>query len=243
MIIYPAIDIKNGKCVRLLQGDASKVTVYDQDPAAVAKRWQEQGAEIIHIVDLDGAFEGTPKNLEAVKRITQAVDIPVQFGGGVRTIDTMQRVFEAEVALVVLGTAVVLDKRLMKSALANFGERIVAGIDAKDGMVAIKGWTETTGEDVIELAEEMEDMGVSRIIYTDISKDGMMVGPNVNAVQALAESVDVPVIASGGVSSLDDIRALKDIEVFGVEGVIVGKALYEKSFTLEEAMEAAGIAG
>lgn len=243
MIIYPAIDIKDGRAVRLVQGEASQVTVYESDPVVVAQKWQIQGAQIIHVIDLDGAMKGAPHNFGAVKRISQTVDVPIQFGGGVREIETIHRLFDAGVSLVVLGTAVIVDIGLVKTALNLFGERIVVGIDARHGKVAIEGWRKATDKDVVELAVMMEDMGASRIVYTDISKDGMLVGPNLDGIRSVADSVDVPIIASGGVSSLDDIRALKELEPRGVEGVIVGKALYERAFTLPEAIKVAGDAG
>ncbi len=243
MIIYPAIDIKDGQCVRLAQGKEDQVKVYDSDPVKMAAKWQEDGAEILHIIDLDGAIKGTPKNLDTVKKIAQAVDIPVQFGGGVRKIETLKDIIEAGVAQVVLGTAVISDVTFVGVALRLFGERIVIGLDASNGKIAIEGWKKVTDKDVIELARSMEDLGASRIVYTDISKDGMLVGPNIDDTKRLAEAIDVPVIASGGVSSLDDIRSVKTLEAAGVEGVIIGKALYEQAFTLEDALEVGRSAG
>ena len=243
MVIYPAIDIKDGQCVRLRQGKADQVTVYETDPVKVALRWQKEGAEIIHIVDLDGAFGGLVKNLRTVEKIAQSVDVPIQFGGGVRQIDTMKELFNTGVSQIVVGTAVVDDTSLVKAALDLFGGRIVIGIDARDGKVAVEGWNKVTKKDVVSLALEMEVMGASLIVYTDISKDGMLVGPNIEGTRKLAEAVDVPVIASGGVSALKDLIEIKKLEPYGVEGVIIGKALYENAFTLKQALEAVADAG
>jgi phosphoribosylformimino-5-aminoimidazole carboxamide ribotide isomerase len=239
MIIYPAIDIKDGKCVRLLQGVESEVTVYDDDPVEMALEWQKQGAEIVHVVDLDGAFRGKPKNLEIVRKIVQTLDIPVQFGGGVRTIEAVQDLMEMGVGQVILGTVAVTVPVVFNRMLQMFGERIVVGLDGRGGKVAVEGWTRETGHDIIETAKELADLGVGRIIYTDVARDGMQTGPNVAATAELARAAGIPVTASGGVSALDDIIALKAIEADGVEGVIVGKALYEQNFTLAEAMQAA----
>jgi phosphoribosylformimino-5-aminoimidazole carboxamide ribotide isomerase len=239
MIIYPAIDIKDGKCVRLLQGLEDKVTVYGNDPVAMALKWQKHGAEIIHVVDLDGAFQGKPKNAETVRRIVQALDIPVQFGGGVRNIESIVDLVEMGVGQIVLGTVAITEPSMFERSLELFGDRIVVGLDGRSGKVAIQGWTKDTGEDVIQTGRKLADMGVRRIIYTDISRDGMQTGPNLAATRALAKAAGIPVTASGGVSTLKDIMALKEAEAEGIEGVIVGKALYEKSFSLEEALKAA----
>jgi phosphoribosylformimino-5-aminoimidazole carboxamide ribotide isomerase len=242
MIIYPAIDIKDGKCVRLLQGLADEVTVYDDNPVRMALRWQKHGADIVHVVDLDGAFHGMPKNLETVRKIVQELDVPVQFGGGVRGIEAIQRLIDMGVGQVVLGTVAVTEPKVFHRALEMFGERIVVGLDGRQGKVAVEGWTKDTGQDVVEAGKALAELGVARIIYTDIARDGMQVGPNIEATRALALAAGIPVTASGGVSSLDDIKALKALEADGVEGVIVGKALYEKNFTLEEAIkEAEGV--
>jgi phosphoribosylformimino-5-aminoimidazole carboxamide ribotide isomerase len=243
MIIYPAIDIKDGKCVRLLQGRAEDVTVYDDNPVRMALRWQKHGADIVHVVDLDGAFHGLPKNLETVAKIVQALDVPVQFGGGVRGIEAVQRLVEMGVGQVVLGTIAVTEPKVFHRALEMFGERIVVGLDGRQGKVAVEGWTKDTEQDVVETGRALAELGVSRIIYTDIARDGMQVGPNIEATRALARAAGIPVTASGGVAALSDITALKELEADGVEGVIVGKALYEKVFTLEEAIKAASNAG
>lgn len=239
MIIYPAIDIKDGKCVRLLQGLESEVTVYDDDPVEMALRWQNQGAEIVHVVDLDGAFQGRPKNLDVVRKIVQTLDIPVQFGGGVRTIEAVQDLVEMGVGQVILGTVAVTVPVVFHRILELFGERIVVGLDGRAGKVAVEGWTRETGDDIIETARQLAELGVGRIVYTDVARDGMQTGPNIEATLELARAAGIPVTASGGVSTLADILAIKAIEPDGVEGVIVGKALYEKNFTLAEAMQAA----
>lgn len=243
MIIYPAIDIKDGKCVRLLQGQAEEVTVYDENPVRMALRWQKHGADIIHVVDLDGAFHGMPKNIEIVSEIVQELDVPIQFGGGVRGIEALQRLIDMGVGQVVLGTLAMTEPTVFHRALEMFGERIVVGLDGREGKVAIEGWTKDTDRDIIPAGKALAELGVGRIIYTDIARDGMRVGPNIEATRNLAREVGIPVTASGGIATLDDIKALREIEADGVEGVIVGKALYEKAFTLEQAMKAASGAG
>lgn len=243
MIIYPAIDIKDGKCVRLLQGKADEVTVYDENPVRMALRWQKHGADIIHVVDLDGAFHGMPKNIEAVREIVQTVDVPIQFGGGVRGIEAIQRLVELGVGQVVLGTIAMTEPSIFHRALEMFGERIVVGLDGREGKVAIEGWTKDTDRDIIPAGKTLAELGVARIIYTDIARDGMRVGPNVEATRNLAIAAGIPITASGGVATLDDIRALRAVEADGVEGVIIGKALYEKAFTLEQAIKEANGAG
>jgi phosphoribosylformimino-5-aminoimidazole carboxamide ribotide isomerase len=243
VIIYPAIDIKDGKCVRLLQGRADDVTIYDDNPVRMALRWQKHGADIVHVVDLDGAWHGMPKNLETVRKIVQELDVPVQFGGGVRGIEAVQRLLDMGVGQVVLGTVAVTEPKVFHRALEMFGERIVVGLDGRQGKVAVEGWTKETGQDIVETGQALAELGVARIIYTDIARDGMQVGPNLETTRALARAAGIPVTASGGVATLNDITALKVLEADGVEGVIVGKALYEKAFTLQEAIKAAADAG
>lgn len=239
MIIYPAVDIKDGNCVRLLQGEESAVTVYDSDPVAMAMRWQKHGAEFVHVVDLDGAFRGKPKNLEKVRKIVQTLDVPVQFGGGVRTFEAVKELIEMGVGQVVLGTIAVTEPVLFHRILEVYGERIVVGLDGRGGKVAVEGWTRETGDDIIETAQELAELGVGRIIYTDVARDGMQTGPNVAATGELARAAGIPITASGGVSTIDDITAIKALEPDGVEGIIIGKALYEKNFNLEAAIQAA----
>jgi len=239
MIIFPAIDILAGKCVRLHQGRYDAVTVYAQDPSEVARLWQAEGAEWLHVVDLDGAKDGRPVNLDAVEKIVARVDLPVQYGGGARTQADLGRLFSLGVRRVVLGTTLVTDPDFAAKAVAEFGDRLVAGVDARNGKAAVSGWREDTDIDVVELATELESRGIARIVYTDISVDGTRRGPNVAATRVLAETVTVPVIASGGVSSLADIEALKALEGSGVEGAIIGSALYERSFALSDALKVA----
>ena len=239
MIIYPAIDIMDGKCVRLYQGRADAVTVYANVPADMAEKWQNEGAKFLHLVDLDGAFKGSPQNLAAIEEIVKRVDVPVQLGGGLRTLEDLDKVFELGVARAILGTSVISDPELVKEAYAKHPGKIVAGLDAREGKVAIKGWVEDTDIFATDVALQLELYGVSRIVYTDIMMDGAQTGVNLFATEELAESINVPIIASGGVSSLSDIRQIKPLQAAGVEGVIVGRALYEGNFTLEEAIEVA----
>lgn len=239
MIIFPAIDILAGKCVRLHQGRYDEVTVYADDPSEFAKVWQSQGAEWLHVVDLDGARDGRPVNLAAVAKLAAQVDLPVQYGGGARTEADLKRLFNIGVRRIVLGTTLITDPEFTAKAVAKFGDRLVAGIDARNGKAAVAGWREDTDVDATDLAVELQSRGIARVIYTDISVDGTRRGPNLEATRTLAESLAIPVIASGGVSALSDIQALMALEGVGVEGVIIGSALYEKSFQLAEALKAA----
>jgi len=236
VIILPAIDLKDGRCVRLEQGLMDKDTVYHDDPAAQARIWQEQGGEYLHIVDLDGAFAGVPKNREAIKAIVAAIAIPAELGGGIRDLATIEAYLELGIERVILGTVAKENPALVQEACRLFPGRIVVGIDAKEGLVAIRGWADVTEKKAAELAKEMEGFGVAAIIYTDIARDGMMQGPNIEATKALAESISIPVIASGGVSSLADIRNLLAIEASGVSGVITGKAIYTGALDLRAAV-------
>lgn len=236
MIVIPAIDLKEGKCVRLEQGLMEKDTVFNNDPGAQARDWQDQGAELLHIVDLDGAFAGEPKNKAAIEAIIKAITIPSQLGGGIRDIATIDAYLSLGLDRVIIGTAAQRNPELVREACAKFPGRIVVGIDAKDGMVAVQGWAEVTNITAVELARKFEDCGVTAIIYTDISRDGMLQGPNLEATRALAEAVSIPIIASGGVSSLNDIKNLMEIESSGVTGVITGKAVYTGAIKLSEAI-------
>jgi phosphoribosylformimino-5-aminoimidazole carboxamide ribotide isomerase len=239
MFIIPAIDLRHGRCVRLFQGRRGSETVYGHDPAAVARRWVEEGAHYLHIVDLDGAFEGTLKNREAVVAIRKAADIPLELGGGIRDRETMERVLSLGIDRVIVGTTAVRNPELVGVAVKQFGpERIVVGIDAQEDWVAVKGWEEGTDIDPITLALEMRMLGVRRVIYTDITRDGTMVGPNVEATQRLARETGLRIIASGGIASLEDVKRVAALERDGVEGMIIGKALYEGIFTLRETQEA-----
>lgn len=236
MIVIPAIDLKEGNCVRLEQGLMERDTVFNDDPGAQARAWQDQGAELLHIVDLDGAFAGEPKNLSAIEMIVRAVTIPTQLGGGIRDLATIEAYLALGIGRVIIGTAAQRNPELVKEACAKFPERIVVGIDAKNGMVAVQGWAEVTGITAVELAKKFEGFGVSAIIYTDISRDGMLQGPNIEATRQLAEAINIPVIASGGLSSLKDIENLMEIESSGVTGVITGKAIYTGAINLAEAI-------
>ena len=236
MIVIPAIDLKEGKCVRLEQGLMDKDTVFNDNPAAQARAWQDQGAEMLHIVDLDGAFAGEPKNRAAIEAIVGAITIPSQLGGGIRDIETIEAYLSLGLSRVIIGTAAQRNPELVREACARFPGRIVVGIDAKNGMVAVQGWAEVTDITAVDLARKFEDCGVAAIIYTDIARDGMLQGPNLEATKALAEAVSIPIIASGGVSSLQDIRNLMAIESSGVTGVITGKAVYTGAIRLAEAV-------
>ena len=240
MLIIPAIDLRGGKCVRLVQGRADAETVFSSDPVAVALEWQRAGAQLLHVVDLDGAFTGAPVNLDVVRAIADAVDIDVELGGGIRDQKTVEQVFKAGVQRVILGTSALQNPALMQAMVEEYNDRIAVGIDAKEGMVAIRGWKEVGKKRAIDFAVEMENSGVKTIIYTDIRRDGMLTGPNVQGVKQMAEATkNVDIIASGGISSLQDIESLKPIETLGVVGVIVGKALYTGDVHLEEAISRA----
>lgn len=236
MLVIPAIDLKDGVCVRLEQGLMDRDTVFNRNPAAQAREWQDQGAELLHIVDLDGAFAGKPKNGAAIEAIVKSISIPAQLGGGIRDLVTIESYLALGLSRVIIGTAAQRNPQLVREACTRFPGRIVVGIDAKNGLVAVQGWAEVTDITAVELAKKFEDCGVAAIIYTDISRDGMLQGPNLEATRALAESVAIPVIASGGVSSLDDIQRLMAIEGSGVTGVITGKAIYAGAFRLAEAV-------
>jgi phosphoribosylformimino-5-aminoimidazole carboxamide ribotide isomerase len=237
MLVIPAIDLRGGKCVRLIQGRADAETVFSDDPVAMALKWQSKGARFLHVVDLDGAFTGSQKNLSVVKDIVSALSIPVELGGGIRDQNAIEGVLQAGVQRAILGTSALKDPAFVEAMCREYGDRIAVGIDAKDGMVAIHGWTETGDKPAVAFALEMEAIGVKTIIYTDIKRDGMLRGPNIEATRALARAThDVEIIASGGVSSLQDINDLKELETLGVAGVIIGKALYTGDILLEDAI-------
>jgi len=234
MLIIPAIDLKDGNCVRLLQGKKEAVTVYSDDPAATARRWQSEGASLIHVVDLDGAFTGAQKNLDAITKIREAVSVDIEVGGGIRDMDGVEHLFRLGINRVILGTKAVEDPEFLREAAQHSPGKVFVGIDAKDGVVAVKGWVELTGLSAVELAKKAEALGAGGIIYTDISRDGMLTGPNIPATEEVLRAVGIPVIASGGVSSLEDIKRLKAIK--GLWGVIVGKALYSGAIDYREAL-------
>jgi phosphoribosylformimino-5-aminoimidazole carboxamide ribotide isomerase len=233
MFVIPAIDLKDGKCVRLKQGRAEEVTIYSDDPVAMAKRWESEGADVIHVVDLDGAFSGEQKNLNWVSKITAAVKCKVQLGGGLRSRDAVERALGCGVSRVVLGTKA-LAEPFLDRMLAEFSDSIVVGIDARDGKVAVQGWTQKTGIDAFDFARKVGAMGAVRIVFTDVATDGMMVGPPLSSIGRLCVSFPGSVIASGGVGSLDDVKAIQGLKHANLEGVIVGKALYEGKFSVKD---------
>ncbi|MGR3322253.1 MAG: 1-(5-phosphoribosyl)-5-[(5-phosphoribosylamino)methylideneamino]imidazole-4-carboxamide isomerase [Pseudooceanicola sp.] len=237
MILYPAIDLKDGKAVRLLRGEMDKATVFNDDPAAQAREFVAAGCEWLHLVDLNGAFAGTPVNAAAVEAILAETRVPAQLGGGIRDMATIEAWLEKGLARVILGTVAVENPALVREAAAAFPGKVAVGIDARNGMVATKGWAEETDVDATDLARSFEDAGVAAIIYTDINRDGAMQGPNVAATAALARAVSIPVIASGGVSSLDDLVALRDCGV-ALNGAISGRALYDGALDLRDALKA-----
>lgn len=236
MIVIPAIDIKQGRCVRLLQGRMDAETVFSDRPAAVAQRWAAAGATLIHVVDLDGAVRQSIQNMDAIRAILAAVDTPIQVGGGIRDMAALDALFEMGVRRAVIGTEAIRNPVLVKTACRAYPERIVVGIDARNGKVAIEGWTETTETEAVDLAQSFEESGVAAINFTDIHRDGMGTGPNIEETRRMARALSIPVVASGGVSSLDDIRNLIDIESDGVSGVIVGRALYTGAIDLAQAL-------
>jgi phosphoribosylformimino-5-aminoimidazole carboxamide ribotide isomerase len=237
MILYPAIDIQNGECVRLRRGDFSDATVFSADPVARALEWQEAGAQALHVVDLDGAREGKPANLPLVEEIAEKVSIPVQYGGGIRDTETLSRLEQGPVARVIVGTSAVTDQAFLMEAVRMLDGRIIVSVDADRGVVTTHGWQERTMVTAVRFTTFLQRQGIENILYTDIERDGMMMGMNLEAVNDLAQKVDINIIASGGISSLDDLRRLKELGQKNITGVIVGRALYEGSFTVAEARE------
>ena len=240
MKLFPAIDIRGGKCVRLLKGDFDQETVFSDSPADMAAQWESQGAEFLHLVDLDGARAGKPENLETVKAILAKVKIPVELGGGIRTLEDIKEVLGLGVRRVILGSVAVHDPALVKAACEQYGDRVVVGIDAKEGMVAVEGWGQTSNLEAPVLGKMMAEAGVKTIIYTDISRDGTLGGVNVAATVEMAEKSGLEVVASGGIKDLEDIKALKEHEKSGVAGAILGKSLYMHTIDLKEALAVAG---
>ena len=228
MLLIPAIDLKDGKCVRLQQGDMNASTTFGDDPAAMARRWLDAGARRLHLVDLNGAFAGKPVNEGAVKSILREVgdEIPVQLGGGIRDLDTIERYLDDGISYIIIGTAAVKNPGFLKDACSAFGGHIIVGLDAKDGKVATDGWSKLTGHEVVDLAKKFEDYGVEAVIYTDIGRDGMLTGINIEATVKLAQALSIPVIASGGLAGIADIDKLCAVEREGVEGVICGRSIY-----------------
>lgn len=241
MLIIPAIDLKDGQCVRLKQGLMEEATVFAEDPAAMATHWIEQGARRLHLVDLNGAFAGKPKNESAIKAIVKAVgdEIPVQLGGGIRDLDTIERYLDNGITYVIIGTAAVKNPGFLHDACGAFPGHVIVGLDAKDGKVAVDGWSKLTGHDVIDLAKKYEDYGVESIIYTDIGRDGMLSGINIEATVKLAQALRIPVIASGGLSNIADVQKLCAVEDEGVVGTIAGRAIYDGSLDFRAAQETA----
>ena len=241
MLLIPAIDLKDGHCVRLKQGDMDQSTVFSEDPAAMARDWVAKGARRVHLVDLNGAFAGKPKNEQAIRAILKEIgsEVDVQLGGGIRDLDTIERYLDAGLRYVIIGTAAVKNPGFLQDACTAFGGHIIVGLDAKDGKVATDGWSKLTGHEVIDLAKKFEDYGVESIVYTDIGRDGMLTGINIEATVKLAQSLTIPVIASGGLSNLEDIRKLCAVEDEGVEGVICGRSIYSGDLDFEAAQKLA----
>ncbi|HBA33120.1 MAG TPA: 1-(5-phosphoribosyl)-5-((5-phosphoribosylamino)methylideneamino)imidazole-4-carboxamide isomerase [Gammaproteobacteria bacterium] len=238
MLVIPAIDLKAGQCVRLRQGRMDDDTVFSDDPVAVAGRWVAAGAKRLHLVDLDGAFAGEPRNAQVVKAIRKAYpDLPLQVGGGIRNLETAEAYVNAGVSYIIIGTQAVKDPAFVSLLCKRFPGKVIVGLDAKDGKVAVEGWAEVSEQEAVTLASTFEGLGVSAIVYTDISRDGMMQGVNIPATVSLAEAISIPVIASGGVTNIDDIRNLCDVAESGISGAIVGRALYEGSLDLTEAQQ------
>jgi phosphoribosylformimino-5-aminoimidazole carboxamide ribotide isomerase len=237
MIIIPAIDLKQGKCVRLLQGRMDQETIFSDAPVDMALRWEREGAEIIHIVDLDGAVQKQPENFNAIKQILEKVKIPVQIGGGIRDENAIKMYLDLGAARVIIGTEAIKNPTMVKKACRTFPGRIIVGIDARNGLVAVEGWTQTTTTRAVDLAKEFEDSGVYAINFTDIHRDGMQTGPNVEETRLLAEAVSIPVVASGGVATIEDIRNLLPLQEVGVTGIIAGRSLYAGTLKLQDAIK------
>ena len=236
MILFPAIDLKNGQCVRLEQGDMARATVFNLDPAAQASSFAAQGFEYLHVVDLDGAFAGKPMNAQAVESMLQAVEMPVQLGGGIRDLNTVEAWLAKGISRVIIGTAAVRDPDLVKAAAQRFPGRVAVGLDARDGKVAVDGWAETSEVTALEIARRFEDAGVAAIIFTDIARDGLLKGLNLDATIALAEQISIPVIASGGLASIEDVKAMLSPRAHKLEGAIAGRALYDGRLDPAEAL-------
>ena len=238
-LLIPAIDLNEGKCVRLKQGSYEDVTVFSDNPAEVAKKWVDQGAKRIHVVDLDGAYKGIPKNNFSISEILKVTgeDVPIQLGGGIRDMDTIEKTLDKGVTYVVIGTAAVKNPGLLKEACAAFLGHIIVSVDAKDGRVATDGWSKLSGHEVIDLAKKFEDDGVEAILYTDIGRDGMLTGANIDATLKLAQSISIPVIASGGIATMSDIESLSRLKFDGIQGAIMGRSIYEGKIDFKKAQK------
>ena len=241
MLIIPALDIKDGHCVRLKQGKMSETTVFSEDPVGMAKHWRAEGARRLHLIDLNGAAAGKPKNEPVIRAILKAVgdSVPVQLGGGIRDLDTIERYLDLGVSFVIIGTAAVKNPGFLQDACTAFSGHVIVGLDARDGKVAVEGWSKMTGHDVVDLARKFQDYGVEAIIYTDIGRDGMLTGVNIDATRKLAHELRVPVIASGGLTSLADIQALCAVEGEGISGVVTGRAIYQGTLDFKKAQSEA----
>lgn len=238
MVIIPAIDIKNGKCVRLAQGDFDRVTLYADNPVDMALAWAQKGAELIHIVDLDGSVAGSPRNEAIILDIVKKINIPIQVGGGIRDIKTIAFYLNNGISSVILGTAALQNEKIVRDAVKTFPDKIILGIDALEGNVAVRGWTQKTEQKAIDLAMRYENCGLRAIVYTDIKRDGMETGVNIEATKTLAAAINIPVIASGGVADIGDVERLREIEDCGIYGVVIGRALYTGKISLEAAIRA-----
>ncbi|KXH87091.1 1-(5-phosphoribosyl)-5-[(5-phosphoribosylamino)methylideneamino]imidazole-4-carboxamide isomerase [Sporosarcina sp. HYO08] len=234
MILFPAIDIRGGKCVRLVQGDYNQEVIYNDSPTEMAKEWEKQGAEYIHVVDLDGAKTGNSLNKEAIRALVQAVSIPVQVGGGIRNMEIVDQHIEAGVRRVIIGTAAIQNQQFLKDAVNKYGDQIAVSIDARGGLVATDGWTETSDVKAVDLIQELAEIGVKTVIYTDILKDGMLQGPNFHELQVMNEATAIDIVASGGVTTEEDVAQLRKLDMYGA---IIGKALYEGKLSLEKLLE------
>ncbi|HDI52149.1 MAG TPA: 1-(5-phosphoribosyl)-5-[(5-phosphoribosylamino)methylideneamino]imidazole-4-carboxamide isomerase [Bacteroidetes bacterium] len=237
MLVIPAIDLKDGQCVRLRSGKKEDVTIYSSEPWKIAQKWQAAGAQILHVIDLDGAFSGKPINLAALQKIRQTVEIPIQFGGGIRSYSDIQKMLDLGIDRLILGTAVVSSPEWIQQIVQNFGDKIIIAIDARNGKIATEGWVQLSDESPITFARKLSEQGIRRVIYTDISRDGMLVGPNFDMTKEIAIQSNLKIIAAGGISSLADLEKLKQLEKFGIEGAIVGRALYEGQIDLAQAIK------
>ncbi len=238
MLVIPAVDLKGGRCVRLTQGRFDKEQIFSDDPVEIAQIWQKKGAKRLHVVDLDGAFHGQPKNIETIKQMVKSLDIPIQLGGGIRDIETIEKYISIGIDRVIIGTSAVVDTGLVKKAVTKYNDKIIVGIDTRNGMAAIKGWLEVSELKGLNLALKMQDLGVKRIIYTDVTRDGMLTGPNVDNISEILDKTEINIIASGGIASVEDLLELKKLKRKRLEGAIVGKALYLNKIDLREAIEA-----